>query len=398
MIRIGKPYIETKNKKAKCKCDLFFNNNKKTLWFEVDEKYSKYLCIERGDAYLIGILHYAMEKNEDILVDIPITEDLLYNIRNILVPSLSKYAKSLNNIKITAKTAKPLMLGSSIGTGCSCGVDSFSAIYNHINSEYPGLDLTHLCINNVGAFNESYSKYGVEKVKKERYEKTDEVAQYLNLDLIKTDSNYQEVIKENHYRTHTYSSVFAIYILQKLWKVYYYASSGYDYSHFNLIDNDKHASGYYELLSLQCFSIPGLKIYSEGGEKTRLDKTSEIAEFNAAQKYLHVCLNKSTNCNICSKCKRTLATLDLLNKLDNFKEVFDIEYYKKNRLMYYKWLYKQHLKNDSMIEPVYQLLKLSKNEIKRELLLYKPFIFTKVKSYDLMKKVLPNSIKTKIKK
>ncbi len=376
MIRICKPYIEKQNGYTRCNCEIIFGKEKKLLWFEVEEKYSDYLCVERGDAYLIGLLHWAMQHNEDIKCDVPITEELLYNIRTILMPSVANYAKSLNIISIDAEIAPALMKGEYNGTGCSCGIDSFSAIYNHTRGEFPGLDITHVCLNNVGAFNDCYNEYGIEKVKEERFAQTKQVAKFLKLDLIETDSNYQEVIPENHFRTHTYSSMFAVYMLQKFWKTYYYASSGADYSHFNIIDNDEDGCSHYELLSLQCFSIPGLRIYSEGGEKTRFDKTKDIVDFEPARKFLHVCLHKPINCNTCSKCKRTLVTLDILGKLDNFKEVFDIGYYKNNRTMYYKWLYEQHVNKDLLNEPVYQLFRKNK-EFRKKILIYKPIIITK---------------------
>ena len=49
-----------------------------------------------------------------------------------------------------------------------------------------------------------------------------------------------------------------------------------------------------------------------------------------------------------------MVTLDLLNKLEDFYQVFDIEYYKKNKKLYYKWLCSQYINNDIMNKPVYQ--------------------------------------------
>lgn len=354
MIKITQPWIEHKNGKSRCYCDIFIEKNKKTIWFEVEEEYGDYLCTERADAYVIGMLNWAMRENKNIKSEIPVTEELLYSINTILIPSLAKYSKNLNHILVEAPVAPPLTEGKAVGTGCSCGIDSFDAIYNHMNSYYKGMDLTHLCINNVGAFNECYSEYGEEKVKEERYIIADNVSNELGLKLIKTDSNFGEEIKQNHYLTNTYSGVFAIYMLQKFWKVYYLASAGLDYSEFTIINNDSEDSAHYDLLSLQCFSHAGLKIFSEGGEKTRLEKTKNIADFKIAKKYLHVCTSKSTNCGLCSKCRRTLVTLDLLNKLEDFYQVFDIEYYKKNKKLYYKWLCSQYINNDTMNKPVYQ--------------------------------------------
>lgn len=350
MIIIGKPFISSNAAKTRCICDISVDGMIRSVWFEVDSKYKEYLVTERADAYVIGLLHWCMLNRHDIKCQVPVTEELLYNIKTILVPSLAKYANNLHAIKIDAEVA-PALKGEEVGTGCSCGIDSFDAIYNHYKSDYPNMDLTYLCINNVGAFNECYDDYGREKVKEERYQKVDVVSKELGIPIIKTDSNFAETFPQIHLYSHTYSSVFAIYMLKKLWKTYYYASSGMDYSKFSLSDLDP---AHYELLSLQCFSTSGIRIYSEGGEKERIDKTRDLVDFEPAQKYLHVCLAKPYNCGVCSKCRRTLVTLDMLDKLDNFKEVFDIGYYKKHREEYYKWLASQHSFGDLMNEPVYQ--------------------------------------------
>ena len=401
MINIGKIWTEEKSNKSRIYCNITINNEIKQIWFEVDKKYGEYLCTERSDAYVIGLLNYALRNHEDIECEVPVTDELLYNINTILIPSLVKYAKSFVKIEVRAPKAEPLKKGFAVGTGCSCGVDSFSSIVRHIESDYRSLDITHLCLNNVGAFNECYENYGPEKVKEERYKITRDVAKELNLDLIETDSNFASVIPQNHFRTHTYSSTFAIYMLQKLWKVYYYASSGHDFNEFSLNDNDENSAALYELLSLQCFSIDGLKIYSDCGEMTRMEKLKSIVDFPVAHKYLHVCLKQPTNCtSSCSKCKRTLLSLEALGKLDSFNQVFDVDYYKNNKKDYYKWLYAQHMQKEDLNESTYQILKNKKEFglIRLQYLLKLPFILAKKMVKKVLKKILPKSVVEKIKK
>ena len=53
---------------------------------------------------------------------------------------------------------------------------------------------------------------------------------------------------------------------------------------------------------------------------------------------------------------RTLLSLDALDKIDNFSEVFDIKYYKSNKIKYYRWLCREHYHGSIMNEPVYQIL------------------------------------------
>ena len=354
MIHIRRPQLVSTEMYSSVVCDVEIDNVVHSIWFRTDKKYEQYLCVERSDAYLIGLLNYAQRRYHDIICDAPVTEDLLYNIETDLLPSLCRYGKNMHKPKIIAQTAPPLQQGFAVGTGASFGVDSFSAIVNHVNSPYSSHNITHLCINDVGAFNECYGEYGQDKVKEERYVIAQKIADELGMELIKTDSNFANEIPQIHLVTHTYSSCFAIYMLQKLWRTYYYGSSGFDYSHFSLVNHQKKAPSYYELLSLQCFSIPGLRIYSEGGAKTRLDKMMEIANYPPAQKHVHVCILKPYNCGVCEKCMRTLVTLDLLDVLDQFGDSFDIEYYKANRKKYLAWLCDMHFFRDVMNEPVYR--------------------------------------------
>lgn len=392
MIVINKLFTEDKSEKTRCICDIELNNKKEKIWFEVDKKYKEYLVTDRADAIIIGILNYALRNNEDIISKIPITDELLYNLKEILIPSLVKNSYALNMISIKANTIEPLKQGEHIGTGCSCGVDSFYSIKSHYNDEYKSLKLTDLCINNVGAFNECYKDYGIKRTITERYKKTEKVAKDLGINLIETDSNFYEVVPQVHSLTHTYSSCFAIYMLQKYWKVYFYSSSGYDFTSFNLKNNDLLDCAEYELLSLQTFSTSSIKIYSDGGAKERIEKVKEIIDFPIAQKELHVCVNKSNNCGICPKCMRTILSLDALNSLEKFSNVFDIKYYYENKIDYYNWLWKQHKLKDKMNELTYKILSKNKD--------FKVNIFFKIKNmpYIILKNVLSQKQKENIKK
>lgn len=358
MITIGQPRIEENAGKTRLICDIGEDGIEQEIWFEVDNEYARHLCHERSDAYLIGLLSHAMLNKHDITCTAPVTEELLYNIQTHLMPSLVKHGKTFHRVNIHARTtSEPIGERTGVGTGISCGIDSFHAVLSHYdNDQFPDFKLTHLCINNVGAFNECYESAGIDLVKQQCYERSRKVAHELGLPLIETDSNFQQAIPQSHSQTHTYSSLFAVFCLQKLWKTYLYASSGYDYSAFSLNNHDQQDPSVYELLSLNCFSTKQLKIYSEGGAKDRFEKTEFIVSHPTVHRHLHVCIHKSTNCGDCHKCKRTLLTLDALDKLDLFRESFDIAAYRDNKTMYYIWLYGQHKAGNKMVAPIYKKL------------------------------------------
>ena len=358
MLVIDQPYLEEKEGKTKLISDIDVDGVIKQIYFEVENEYAKYLCYERGDAFLIGLLNWAMRHGHDIKSVAPITEELLYNINKFLIPSLTKYDKALTPIKIVADMeSEPIKNAGGVGTGISCGIDSLYAIHNNYKSEYKGMSLTHLCINSVGSFHNGYKEYGVDKARNEIYERAQRLADEIGLPLIKSMSNIKEEFEIYFEHGHTYYSMFAVYCMQKLWKIYYYGSSGRDFSAFSLKDNSKNSTALYELLSLPCFSTHNLHLYSDGGAVTRMDKTLAIADDKLTQKYLHVCCTKGENCNVCLKCRRTLLTLDLLGKLENFKDVFDIEYYKNHKKEYLLWLYESYLTGDKMYDDLYEQYK-----------------------------------------
>lgn len=344
MIFLHKPYIKTVNNKSRLIFNLDIDEEKKQVFYEVDKEYSKYLCDDRVDAILVGILHYALQNGHDIKSDSYITDELLYNLKESFIPVMIKHGKTFKEIKIDIKTKKSVKTADAAGTGCSCGVDSLYAIIRHLNYDIEGFNIDYLCINNVGSFNECYSEAGIEKVRNERIKKSKELAKEINIPLIVTDSNFYQEIPQNHLITVTYSSCFAILCLQKLWGKYYYGSVGLDYSKLSIIDCDKTAASHYDLLALDCFSNRSLKIFSDGGGLNRLDKLKFIYDNKLYKKYVHVCTTREYNCGLCPKCRRELLSLYALNvNLDEYREVFDIDYFQDNITEYFDWIYNEHL-------------------------------------------------------
>lgn len=173
---------------------------------------------------------------------------------------------------------------------------------------------------------------------------------------MKLESNFQDVIPQNHYLTHTYMDALAIYSMQKLWRIYYYAG-GLSFNEFTLKRNIEIDPAHFELFLLNCFSTSHIKIIPEGSEYNRNDKIKFIADFPIARKNLHVCIRKEFNCGVCSKCLRTLLAIDALNMLDDFREVFDIDAYLKNRVNNYLFLFQKYvLERDTFFEQTFKIL------------------------------------------
>ena len=359
MIEIKKPTIKTVKEKTVLETVVLIDNKAKTVFYEIDKKYGKYLCTERSDAYVIAALYYAMKNNHNIKSEMPISRSLYHNITTYLIPTLSKHSNRLHHIKLDMEIAyEELETEGNVGTGMSCGIDSFHTLHSYLNPECKDMKLTHLCLNNVGSFNaynEKYHGIGSDNARDFLIERACKVAKEINLPLIITNSNIHKVFNENYFRVHTFANMFSVFLMQKFFRIYYYSSSGYDLSYYNVKDSWHLDSAEYDLLTFFALQTNGITIYPEGIEKTRLEKTISIADFKPAENNLHVCIKEGNNCNTCMKCKRTILALDAIGKLDNFKKVFDVDYYYKHKEEYISWL-ENELENDSQMNKFTALL------------------------------------------
>lgn len=366
-LHISKPTVKDFCDKVRLSVNVSTADSVWELYVEVENSLGEYLCHERSDAFVVGLLRFAMAKHLDIRCETPVSEDVLYNLRTYLIPSLAKYGPDLYATRIYAVAdSTELPNFGAVGTGASLGIDSMHSILHHLNSEYGNHNLTHLVLNNVGAYDpiRGVGQFDWKSAKARAF------AQEVGLPLVQVNSNIADIFNGwNCYYfdlTNTYVNAFAVLALQKFWKTYYYSSWGHDFSYFSLFHINDHDSACYDLLSLPCFSTRQLRFHCDGGEKSRVEKTRDVIAFLPSRRYLHVCTDdRGPNCGRCEKCKRTLVTLDALGAIDNFREVFDIDSYISHRSDYIRWLVRSELRHgrDTYTGEAYELLKSRKGGI-----------------------------------
>lgn len=332
MIKIEKPQVRVDGATATLFAYVIIDSVSKEVWFKVDKKYEEYLCYERGDAFVIAVLNFAMRNHHDIVSEAPLSEDLYYNIDKYLLDAIAQYNKDFYRPQITADvSSESLPCAGAVGTGISCGVDSMHALASQTAMKFRKHNITHLTFNNVGSHGEGEKAENLYRVRLERPRR---FAEEYGFEFVASNSNLQDVIKQSHFKTHTYSSMFAVYCLQKLYSVYYYASSGYKYHEFRLYDIPGSSCGSYEMLSLPLLSTHNLRVYSEGEGMSRMTKLKSVVKYAPSYKYLNVCLDEGDNCGKCEKCVRTLLGIDALGVLDKYSKMFDIVYYREHKSWY----------------------------------------------------------------
>lgn len=329
MIKIEKPQVRTDGATATLFAFVTIDSVRKEVWFKVDKKYEEYLCYERGDAFVIAALNFAMRNHHDIVSEAPLSEDLYYNIDKYLLDAIAQYNKDFYRPQITADvSSESLPCAGAVGTGISCGVDSMHALASQTAMKFRKHNITHLTFNNVGSHGEGEKAENLYHIRLERPKR---FAEKYGFEFVTCNSNLQNVVEQNHFKSHTYSSMFAVYCLQKLYSVYYYASGGYRYNEFRLDDKATICCGSYDMLSLPLLSTHSLRLYSEGEGMSRMTKLKSVIKYVPSYEYLNVCLKEEHNCGKCEKCVRTLLGIDALGALDKYSAVFDINYYREHK-------------------------------------------------------------------
>lgn len=327
---IKTPYIKSYGDKVRLQASIISDSLKKEYYFEVHQKWAKYLCVERSDAFVLGLLYFSMVNGYDIKCEAPISEKLYYQLKNVYIPTVTKQDPELfKNITILAELdSVPISNEGGVGASVSGGVDSFYTILKNCGMDSKHYNITHLLLTNC------FNIYRDDNDTRNRFEEickpAASIAAELEIEFIDIYTN------ENNFWYPHFVDLFCMrycslpYALQKLFSVYNY-STGYQYKDFTFKAPNRDAS-HYDFFSVHLISNENLTVYSSGGEASRAEKASYIADSEVVQRHLQVCnIQHTANCCACEKCLRTQLNLYACGKLDKFQAVFDLEKFDKNK-------------------------------------------------------------------
>lgn len=89
MIIINKPQVIVEGDFARLESEIEIDGKKEKFWFKTAKNKAKYLCTEKADAFLVGLLFYAMIENQDIKITrVPVSQRIIYGITHYLIPAL----------------------------------------------------------------------------------------------------------------------------------------------------------------------------------------------------------------------------------------------------------------------------------------------------------------------
>ncbi len=306
------------------------------LWFSVPEKFGNWLTDDVYDAFMIAMLFPAMYYNQDLRIIGHVSEKLYDNVTHYVQHCENAYLPYLNKINVIvdgfSNTEK---LDHMVGTGFSAGIDAFATLYDrYVLEQKDSYRISALFFFNVGSHGG-----GGDKAREKfwnRYNYLLPFTEELALPFVPMDSNLFDFYKtEWEYDAGVLCRGIGILVFQKVLDKYYIA---YDYSFWEIVHMT--AADYASITDICNNYLLGtetLDIIVDGTQYRRSDKTIKLLEYSPFLKYLNVCVGNAAsakNCNYCHKCKRTLLTLDILNRLDDAQQVFDIAIFKKLRFGY----------------------------------------------------------------
>lgn len=364
MITISKPYIQHRDKESYLLSRVVdeMHVRDSLVWYAVDNCYGQYLCDETADAFVLLMLQLAMQSGQDIRVEAPVSARLLFNIENTLQPLFLKAFPDFHRIKIEVESESVQSFhGTAVGCGCSLGVDSFSSLLKHLSQDVPeSYRVTHLALFNCGQLGD-LDINGAEQSLYETLAQLEPFAEEMNLPLVSINSNLNELYVNSGVRLLQSSinrTISCALALQKLFGKYVY-SSAYTVDDFHVSQKDE---SYMESALTPLMGTESMEAILSNPAMTRVEKTAYLSQYEITYRYLDVCWSgqmkygvdqKPTlyetktkkNCGRCQKCLRTLLTLDILGKIDEYKDVFDLEEYYKRKDWYIYYVVRKRYYN-----------------------------------------------------
>lgn len=235
-------------------------------------------------------------------------------------------------------------VGNLIGTGISCGVDSFTTIYdNYINETDSNFRINSLFFFNSGTHGD-FEDAASHKKFRDRVALNKTGADELGLPMYLVNSNYHAFTHKIGEQKIGYLAIYSCVLSLQRYIKRYYSSSNFSYdevARFSKLTRDLDIAEYSESFLLHLISTENFELVSDGCQYERPVKTERISEWDFAQRHLNVCVSKKAdgvhNCSCCKKCARTLLALEAMGKLEQFKEVFDLDVWRKNAFRWKCW-------------------------------------------------------------
>lgn len=325
----------------------------KTMWVAVKEENADMLADNVYDPFVLVPVYLGMHYKQDVHIDGSISPRLYHNMQHYLMNIFDRFSDHTSPVRFTVKGFDTVeQVGSLIGTGISCGIDSSVTIYdNFINETDPNFRINSLFFFNSGTHG-NFEDEASHKRFRDRAALNQASAEELGLPMYLLNSNFHAFTHKVGERKMGYLSFYSCMLSLQRYIKRYYSSSNFSYdeiARFSKQSRNFDMAEYAESFMLHLISTENLELVIDGCQYTRKEKLERISDWGYAQRHLNVCTSTKTddahNCSHCRKCAGALLTLEAMGKQDQFKKVFDWEVWRKNRFRWKCWFLSNYKKN-----------------------------------------------------
>ena len=157
------------------------------------------------------------------------------------------------------------------------------------------------------------------------------VADHDGAPLIVIDTNFHEVLKLDHVRSHLIRNLSAAFALAPAASHFVY-SSACSFPDISFENGKTRGIAYLDHTVISTMTPSGLAVSVLGWEANRIAKVRAVADDPVVRAFLDVCINQTyqssrsdddpMNCGVCAKCLHTMLTLDRIGKREAFAAKF----------------------------------------------------------------------------
>lgn len=292
------------------------------------------------DPVAVSLMYNMLVEGYDFKSKIPMSEKLYHHLTKDFIPHmLSMNPGKVKPIKLDVPILEsPIERKANwVGTGASCGIDSFSVIKEYSENVSKDYQLTHLLYFKIGAHHGLKTRYPEDlenKIFREELEVANRFCKENGYKLVVVDSNVNQVANKYFAALHfenvaLFRNAGVMLVMQEYFSKYVIATTYATFTDFSMDISD--ALEHNLWWSMPLLGSDNLEVVPAGSSMDRVDKTIYLSDFKPAFDNLMVCWRGRDNCGECEKCVRTLVALDFIGALDNFRNSFDIDKYKKDK-------------------------------------------------------------------
>jgi hypothetical protein len=290
------------------------------VWYEVSDEFADGFS-ETANPWLLVMLPYALERGGTIETDLPADPMLLENLGGIIAILRDWYPR-LKPVEIEARAVPPTVMPDRTASFFSGGIDSWFTALRH--SEQAG----HVSIGHVDDFITVWG-FDVPLTAPGEFNTMMEAlrpaAEALDKSSVQVTTNLRapRSIWSKQWGTLTHGAGLASVGLA-LEKRYRTLLIGSSHSYDKLIHWGSHP------MIDPLFSTMNMRVVHDGAPFNRVEKTILVSNSDLALSKLRVCWarNTASNCCLCEKCYRTMATLEIsgaLQRCPAFPRGFSLE-------------------------------------------------------------------------